>query len=63
MSKEFAKVSYCAEDIIGWSEVTESWSEEKAEAWLQENQKHIQAAMSEAAWEAINTLLGYEESV
>ena len=50
--KELAKVVWTACDV---QEVFPDMTDEAAEEFLVNNQKHIQAAMTEAGWEAIRT--------
>lgn len=55
--KKFAAVSFTADDLISLSKKTESWTEDKAEKWLANNQKYIRETMLEAGLKAIDALI------
>lgn len=56
---EYAKVTWCAEDI---QTIRPDWTDEQAEDWLAANAKHIQSRMIEVGWEVIETLIGEDEA-
>lgn len=56
--KKYAKVSWNTVDIL---DLKPNWTEDQAEEFLSNNEHHIQDAMVQAGWEAIDTLLSMEE--
>lgn len=58
MSKEFAKVVWQAGDIQA---LRPNWTDEKAEKWLESNQRHLQDRLVELGWEVIEDLLADED--
>ena len=58
MSQEFAKVVWQAGDV---QSIRPNWSDERAEQWLADNQRHIQDRLVELGWEVIEDLLGDED--
>ena len=57
MSNEFAKVVWKWQDI---QSLMPEWTEAECVSFLEKYEKHIQEAMLEAGWEAIETLLPEE---
>jgi hypothetical protein len=51
---KFARVAWTAEDILT---LRPEWTEEKADEWLAQNERHIQDRSVELGWEVIETLL------
>jgi len=52
--KEYAKVSWCWEDI---KTLRPDWSRQRCEIFLQENSRYITEAMISTGWEALESLL------
>lgn len=58
-SKKFARITWSVEDVFGEADHQGiEISEEEAEEFLEDNEKHIQEAMMEAGWEVISDRLG-----
>jgi hypothetical protein len=57
-TKRYAEVSWCAFDL---SDFRPSWSAEKCNEFLEENEDAIQLAMIEAGADAVRELLPTEE--
>jgi hypothetical protein len=58
LRQDHAQVAWRAEDVLT---LRPKWSAEKANEWLMDNEDHIQCAMIERGWVAIESLLPEEE--
>jgi hypothetical protein len=56
--KPQCEVSWCAEDI---QERCPDWSVERCQEFLDDAEDHIQGAMIEAGWDAIDKCLRWED--
>ena len=50
----YAEVKWRAEDI---QSINNTWSLEKCEEWLQDNERHISDRLIELGWEVIDVLV------
>jgi hypothetical protein len=57
-TKRYAEISWCALDL---SDLRPSWTAEKCDEFLEENEDAIQLAMIEAGVDAIRELMPTEE--
>lgn len=54
VNEYYAAVRWTVDDILT---VRPEWSNEKAQQWLEDNQKYIQSRLIELGWEVIETLI------
>lgn len=54
---KYATVTWTAEDVLT---LRPQWSKERAEEWLEANQKYVRDRLVELGWDVIETLLSSE---